>query len=386
LYKTENLFFGLNLQREERQMADAAEWVEQTLQLALARNASDVHIEPVTDGFQIRFRIDGQLIGIAELPPCDPGVVQRIKVLAGIDIAERRLPQDGSFRPGFAEGEVDVRVSTLPTLYGEKVVLRILRHQAQTFELEDLGMEESDLIKVKRLLEAPQGLFLVTGATGSGKTTTLYAILRHLVNTRVSVTSLEDPIESRIPGVSQVQINERAGLTFARGLRAVLRQDPNVIMVGEIRDVETAEIAVRASLTGHLVLSTLHTTDASGAFLRLVEFGIGPKLAAASLIGVLSQKLVGKRCTRCAENWGNRSFCNVCHGSGTQGRRGVFRLTVMTEELKAQWAEGMNREKGADLLHDWPEGAYGGRRTWHSYVHDGGMSVGSRAFVRGWLD
>ncbi|WP_282197861.1 GspE/PulE family protein [Collibacillus ludicampi] len=338
---------------------NAAEWVEQTLQLALAKNASDIHMEPFEEGYQVRFRIDGQLVFMADIPSCDTGVVQRIKVLAGIDIAERRLPQDGSFHLGAGGMDVDIRVSTLPTLYGEKVVMRLLRYQSQIHELGELGMEEKDLERLLWLLEAPQGLLLVTGATGSGKTTTLYAMLRHLVKTRVSVTSLEDPIESRVPGVSQVQINDRAGLTFARGLRAVLRQDPNVIMVGEIRDEETAEIAVRASLTGHLVLSTLHTMDARGAFLRLVEFGISPKLVSAGVIGILSQKLVGVRCEYCKGS-GNERLCSTCHGTGLQGRRGVFHLTVMNDELSTQFVEGLKRERSMNFSFESPEWLYGG--------------------------
>ncbi|GAX90861.1 GspE/PulE family protein [Effusibacillus lacus] len=291
------------------------DWVEYVIDMAVRMEASDIHIEPTGREFEVRFRIDGDLQRPPQLPSCDISSVQRIKVLAEMDIAERRLPQDGSFQVQTQEGTLDIRVSTLPTVEGEKVVMRLHRHSQLLQQLEQLRMGEGMLLQFQSLLSQLRGMIIATGPTGSGKSTTLLAALRYLHSRHLNIVTLEDPVESRIPGVHQVQINERAGLTFARGLRSILRQDPDVIMVGEIRDGETAGIAVRAALTGHLVLTTLHTDTAEGALIRLVDLGVERYLAAAAVKGVLAQRLV-----RCTDG----------------GRRGVFDLLPVTSEVQ-EW-------------------------------------------------
>jgi type IV pilus assembly protein PilB len=299
------------LQTEEEKREDAQVLSQPAVRLtnaviseAVKARASDVHIEPQEKDIRVRYRIDGVLREVMTFPlSLGPAVVSRIKVKAGMDIAERRLPQDGRVELRLDGEEIDLRVSTLPTIYGEKAEVRILRSKGVVGSLEELGFLDKDVNRLKCTLQNPNGIILVTGPTGSGKTMTLYAALQHLNTEEKSIVTIEDPVEFRIPGVSQVQTNAKAGLTFAQGLRAILRQDPDIVMVGEVRDRETAEIAVRFAMTGHLVLSTFHTINAAGALIRLTEMGIEPYLVASSVTTVVAQRLVRKICPYCVETY-----------------------------------------------------------------------------------
>lgn len=299
------------LQTEEEKREDAQVLSQPAVRLtnaviseAVKARASDVHIEPQEKDIRVRYRIDGVLRAVMTFPlSLGPAVVSRIKVKAGMDIAERRLPQDGRVELRLDGEEIDLRVSTLPTIYGEKAEVRILRSKGVVGSLEELGFLDKDVNRLKSTLQNPNGIILVTGPTGSGKTMTLYAALQHLNTEEKSIVTIEDPVEFRIPGVSQVQTNPKAGLTFAQGLRAILRQDPDIVMVGEVRDRETAEIAVRFAMTGHLVLSTFHTINAAGALIRLTEMGIEPYLVASSVTTVVAQRLVRKICPYCVETY-----------------------------------------------------------------------------------
>ncbi len=299
------------LQTEEEKREDAQVLSQPAVRLtnaviseAVKARASDVHIEPQEKDIRVRYRIDGVLREVMTFPlSLGPAVVSRIKVKAGMDIAERRLPQDGRVELRLDGEEIDLRVSTLPTIYGEKAEVRILRSKGVVGSLEELGFLDKDVNRLKSTLQNPNGIILVTGPTGSGKTMTLYAALQHLNTEEKSIVTIEDPVEFRIPGVSQVQTNPKAGLTFAQGLRAILRQDPDIVMVGEVRDRETAEIAVRFAMTGHLVLSTFHTINAAGALIRLTEMGIEPYLVASSVTTVVAQRLVRKICPYCVETY-----------------------------------------------------------------------------------
>lgn len=269
---------------------------------AIKERASDLHIEPMKEQVRIRFRIDGLLHEKTLLPPSIlPSLVTRIKILANLDIAEKRLPQDGRFQIKADQGEVDLRISTLTTIFGEKVVMRLLGKTSQLFKVEQLGYNQANLQDLLQILRYSCGMVLVTGPTGSGKTTTLYALVNQLNNKERNIVTIEDPVEYIIPGVNQTQVNTKSGLTFAAGLRSILRQDPNIITVGEIRDMETAAIAVKAGTTGHLVLSTLHTNDAAGALARLVDMGVEPYQVASSVVGVVCQRLVRVLCPHCRE-------------------------------------------------------------------------------------
>ncbi len=290
------------LQAEEEEAAPVVKLVNSIVNQAVRARASDVHIEPEEEGLRVRFRIDG-ILHEAMRPPAQmhPGIVSRVKILAGMDIAEKRLPQDGSFSIQSNGKVFDVRVSTLPTPYGEKVVLRLLEKTTGLPELQELGFSPDTLQSYERLIRRPYGFILSTGPTGSGKTTTMYASLKTINTLQKNIITIEDPIEYSLKGITQVQVNPKIGLSFANGLRSILRQDPDVIMVGEIRDLETASIATHAALTGHLVLSTLHTNEAVGAVARLIDMGVEPFLIASSLVGVLSQRLVRKVCPHCRE-------------------------------------------------------------------------------------
>ncbi len=271
---------------------------------AVKEGASDIHIEPYEQHLAVRFRVDGVLRQVMTPPRAlAPLVISRVKVMARLDIAEKRVPQDGRITLRIGGRPVDVRVSTLPSGHGERVVLRLLDKQGGRLDLTELGMEPKILKRVERLIRRPHGILLVTGPTGSGKTTTLYAMLSRLNEQSRNIMTVEDPIEYDLPGIAQTQVNPKVELTFARGLRAILRQDPDIVMVGEIRDLETAEIAVQASLTGHLVLSTLHTNSAVGAVTRLVDMGVEPFLLSSSLIGILAQRLVRKLDADYSEPW-----------------------------------------------------------------------------------
>jgi general secretion pathway protein E len=321
---------------------------------AVREGASDIHIEAFEGRSVVRLRVDGVLRDVLEPPQAVHGViVSRIKIMAKLDIAEKRQPQDGRIMLRLAGRPVDVRVSSLPTAHGERVVMRLLDKQAGRLNLTALGMPKDLHESLDRLVHQPHGILLVTGPTGSGKTTTLYAALGQLDTNRLNIMTVEDPIEYDLDGIGQTQVNARIDLNFARALRAILRQDPDVIMIGEIRDLETAQIAVQASLTGHLVLATLHTNDASGAVTRLVDMGVEPFLVASSLLGVLAQRLVRKLCPHCrvphtpddaeCKLLGVEPFaqlyvpagCEQCGFTGYQGRTGIFELLKIDDRLRS---------------------------------------------------
>src|SRR6476661_3278500 len=321
---------------------------------AVKEKASDIHIEPFQKTLKLRYRIDGELIA-AESPPkaLQLAITSRIKILSGLNIAERRIPQDGRFRIKVLAKDVDLRVSILPTAYGEKIVIRILDKAALTGSIDQMGMDESTVEKFKKAIDAPHGMILVTGPTGSGKTTTLYSVLQELNNPQYNIVTVEDPIEYELSGINQVSVRNDIGLDFASALRSILRQDPDIVMVGEIRDNETADIAVKAALTGHQVLSTLHTNDAAGAITRLDDMGIEPFLISSSILMTCAQRLVRKVCTNCreefqpepeifarlgieqAENVFYRgSGCDRCKGRGYQGRLAIIEALTVTESIR----------------------------------------------------
>ena len=294
--------------------------------------ASDIHIEPYERLSSVRFRIDGTLREVVQPNRALLAALSsRLKIMAELDIAEKRLPQDGRISLRLGARAVDVRVSTLPSAHGERAVLRLLDKSEARLTLEAVGMQGTVLQQLDQLIHQPHGILLVTGPTGSGKTTSLYAALQRLDATRHNIMTVEDPIEYELPGVGQTQVNAKIDLTFAKALRAILRQDPDVIMIGEIRDFETAQIAIQASLTGHLVLATLHTNDAARAVNRLIDMGVEPFLLSSSLLGVLAQRLVRKRCNAC-----QGAGCAVCGLTGYAGRTGIFELLVATDEIRAQ--------------------------------------------------
>lgn len=321
---------------------------------AMRAEASDIHLEPFESCSLVRFRRDGQLHDVITPPRgLHAALVSRIKVMAQLDIAEKRLPQDGRIALRIAGRPVDVRVSTVPTGQGERVVLRLLRKDAGCLELGQLGMSLGIQRALDEAIQMPHGLVLVTGPTGSGKTTTLYAALSRLDRHRLNIITVEDPIEYELSGIGQIPVNSRIDMSFARALRAILRQDPDVIMIGEIRDAETAQIAVQASLTGHLVLATLHTNDATSAVTRLIDMGVEPFLLASSLVGVLAQRLVRRLCPACRQayqpepeemRWvGNLEVlwrppsqpgCTACHDSGYQGRTGIYEMLRVDDKLR----------------------------------------------------
>ena len=333
---------------------------------AIKQKASDIHIEPYARKLHIRFRLDGVLKSV--LTPSvqiAPLLVSRVKVLARLDIAEKRVPQDGRISLLLGGRAVDLRVSTLPSSYGERAVLRILDKGMEQPSLDGLGMVEETQRRFKQMVQRPHGIILVTGPTGSGKSTTLYAALAEIDRRRRNIMTIEDPIEYNIEGISQTQVNVKAGMTFVRGLRAILRQDPDVVLIGEIRDRETADIAVQASLTGHLVLSTLHTNTAIGAVTRLCDMGVEPFLLTSTLQGVLAQRLVRRLCSNCREpyeadpeqlrHWSidpglfsnNRKIyrakgCDDCHGTGYVGRFGLFDLITMDDQLRQMIHENVS--------------------------------------------
>ncbi|MGQ9725332.1 MAG: GspE/PulE family protein [Tepidimonas sp.] len=298
---------------------------------AVRERASDIHIEPYERHSSVRFRIDGTLREVVQPNRAlHAALISRLKIMAELDIAEKRLPQDGRIGLRLGGRAVDVRVSTLPSAHGERAVLRLLDKSDGVLSLGAVGMQGEILQRFEHLIHQPHGIVLVTGPTGSGKTTTLYAALARLDAQRLNIMTVEDPIEYELPGIGQTQVNPKIDLTFAKALRAILRQDPDVIMIGEIRDRETAQIAIQASLTGHLVLATLHTNDAPSAVTRLVDMDVEPFLLSSSLLGVLAQRLVRKRCPSCAG-----AGCDACGATGYQGRTGLFELMTVDEPLRA---------------------------------------------------
>jgi general secretion pathway protein E len=303
--------------------------------------ASDIHIEPYERSSAVRFRVDGTLREVVRPNRAlHAALISRLKIMAELDIAEKRLPQDGRISLRLGARAVDVRVSTLPGAHGERAVLRLLDKSTERFTLEALGMSGQVLEGFDRLVRQPHGIVLVTGPTGSGKTTTLYAALGRLDTATTNVLTVEDPIEYELPGIGQTQVNPRIDLSFAKALRAILRQDPDVIMIGEIRDVETAQIAIQASLTGHLVLATLHTNDAPSAVTRLVDMGVEPFLLSSSVLGVLAQRLVRQLCPHCrrqdADGLWHPVGCDACGHTGYKGRTGVYELMVAGAEARAR--------------------------------------------------
>lgn len=338
------------------------------LSQAVREKASDIHVETFEDRLSVRYRIDGVLSEV--LSPkrmLAPLLVSRLKVMAKLDIAEKRVPQDGRISVRLAGHAVDIRMSTIPSAHGERVVLRLLDKQAGQLQLEQLAMNPQVLGAYQKSLRSPHGIILVTGPTGSGKTTTLYAGLSHINQTTRNILTIEDPIEYMLPGVGQTQVNTKVDMTFARGLRAILRQDPDVVMVGEIRDLETAEIAVQASLTGHLVLSTLHTNTAIGAVTRLQDMGIEPFLLSSSLLAVMAQRLVRLLCPDCKESYQPGSSelqllnlsaaeskdlllyrgqgCERCNFSGYRGRTGIYELIEVDDVLRLMIHEGASEQR-----------------------------------------
>jgi len=324
---------------------------------AVQQQASDIHLHPYEDRLVVRMRIDGELFDMFSLPGgVQEEVVSRVKVMARMNIAEKRLPQDGRATAQVGERAIDLRVSTVPTSHGERVVIRVLDKSVRLYTLGELGMDPRTLRRFADLIEVEHGLILVTGPTGSGKTTTLYAALCQIDSKQQNILTLEDPIEYQLDGISQIQISEKRGMTFASGLRSVLRQDPDIIMIGEIRDHETAVMAIQSALTGHLVFSTLHTNDAASAVTRLLDLGIEPYLVGSSLVGVLAQRLVRRVCSQCAQAYepvesdlellrhlpdtGERprfrkgAGCPSCRGTGYHGRAGCFELLMVDEEIR----------------------------------------------------
>ena len=319
---------------------------------AVKERASDIHIEPFREKINVRFRIDGILHRIA--PPSQhllPALISRIKILSKMDIAEKRLPQDGGFTVKIEDRPIDLRVSVVPTVFGEKAVLRILDKGSISFELDKLGFSEKDLNNFKQAITRPYGLIFVTGPTGSGKSTTLYSALNYIMTPKKNIITIEDPVEYQLSGINQVQVKPNIGLTFAEGLRSFLRQDPDIMMVGEVRDLETAEICIRASLTGHLVLSTLHTNDAPSAITRLIDIGVEPYLVASSLLFLMAQRLVRRLCPKCkaqskmpddiAKRYGitkkdifEAKGCEYCRSTGYVGRVAIHEMLLINQELR----------------------------------------------------
>lgn len=330
---------------------------------AVKSRASDIHVEPEEDNLRVRYRVDGVLHETAALPKKLQGaVISRIKVLSKIDIAESRKPQDGRIHLRLESRDLDIRVSTFATIYGENVVMRLLDKSSVLWGLKELGFSEEEFKVFYKLIHRPNGIMLVTGPTGSGKTTTLYAALSTINSVEKNIITLEDPVEYELSLIRQTQVNPKAGITFANGLRSILRQDPDIIMVGEIRDKETADIAIQASLTGHLVFSTLHTNDAPSALTRLIDMGIEPFLISSSVIGILAQRLVRTICNKCKEEYiplksvlgdlgveGKQKFyrgkgCDKCKFTGFIGRVGIFELLIINEEIRKM----VDAKKSAD--------------------------------------
>ena len=314
--------------------------VDQLLAEAINAGASDLHLEPEEQGIAVRHRVDGVIRQVRSLPrSVGPSLVSRIKILSGLDIADRMRPQDGRARVAVFGTIIDLRVSTLPVSHGEKIVVRVLDGSAGLRTLESIGFAAHDLRRIRSVLEQREGLILVTGPTGSGKTTTLYAALREVQARGVNIVTVEDPIEYRLPGIVQVQVHEKAGLTFGAALRSIVRQDPDVILVGEIRDRETAEIAIQASLTGHLVLSTLHTNDAASAVTRLIDIGVAGYQIATAVKGIIAQRLVRRTCTECGA-----AGCDACDDTGYRGRRAIAEILVSSPEFERRVAAGASTE------------------------------------------
>ncbi|MTK11919.1 MAG: type II secretion system protein GspE [Clostridiaceae bacterium] len=350
--------------------APVVKMVDYLIKNAVEARASDIHIEPFEKYVKIRYRIDGELQEISRLSKETlAALVTRIKILSNLNIAERRIPQDGRILTKVGEKDIDLRVSILPTVFGEKAVIRVLNRDSYLVGRENLGMIDSELNQLDNIIKNPYGIILVTGPTGSGKSTTLYSLLNDLNSGNKNIVTVEDPVEYMIDGINQVNVNIKAGMTFASGLRSILRQDPDIIMIGEIRDNETAQIAIRAAITGHLVLSTIHTNDAPSSIVRLIDMGIEPYLAATSISGVIAQRLIRKVCPRCkvpytANEYEKRLLgvnesenlilsrgngCGHCNNTGYEGRTGVYEIMEITRDHRETIMMGSNSDVIRDL-------------------------------------
>lgn len=349
--------------------APVVKMIEQLFINSIEMRASDIHIEPYENLIRIRYRIDGQLRTVNNLSiETQAPLITRIKILAGLNIAEKRIPQDGRIITKIGNSNVDLRVSILPIVNGEKIVIRILNRDSYKVGKEKLGLSSENLKKLENIIASPNGIVLVTGPTGSGKSTTLYSILSEMNSTDVNIVTVEDPVEYTLNGINQVNVNNKAGLTFASGLRSILRQDPDIVMIGEIRDEETAKIAIKAAITGHLVLSTLHTNDAPSSIIRLIDMGVEPYLVATSITGIIAQRLVRKICPYCKEEYIASDYeksvlkdkykdklklykghgCGHCNDTGYIGRIGVYEIMEITREHR----DTINNTKDGNVLRD----------------------------------
>jgi len=339
---------------DEVNQAPVVKLVNSMIDFAIRASSSDIHVEPMADRVRVRIRIDGVLSEIMSNPiAARDAIITRIKILAGLNIAEKRIPQDGRIQTIINGQAVDMRVSVLPTIHGEKTVIRILAKNDANLNRKYLGINAHNNDMIDRIIKVPQGICLISGPTGSGKTTTLYTLLSEKNEPETNIVTVEDPVEIQIAGINQVQVNVKAGMTFASGLRSILRQDPDIILVGEIRDAETAEIAMRAAITGHLVFSTIHTNDAVSSINRLIDMGLEPFMVSSALIGVVSQRLVRRICTNCRTEYipdeievealklkpGQKLYqgegCSECSGTGYKGRIAIHEIVVMTKKMKA---------------------------------------------------
>ncbi len=338
---------------DEVNQAPVVKLINSMIEFAIRANASDIHVEPLADRVRVRIRIDGVLSEIMSNPlAARDAIITRLKILAGLNIAEKRIPQDGRIQTQINGKPVDMRVSVLPTIHGEKTVIRILAKNDANLNRKYLGINAHNDEMIDRIIKVPQGICLISGPTGSGKTTTLYTLLSEKNDPETNIVTVEDPVEIQIPGINQVQVNVKAGMTFAFGLRSILRQDPDIILVGEIRDGETAEIAMRAAITGHLVFSTIHTNDAVSSINRLIDMGLEPFMVSSALIGVISQRLVRRICTNCRREYepdeieakvlnlkpGQKLYvgsgCSECSGTGYKGRIAIHEIVIMTKAMK----------------------------------------------------
>jgi type II secretion system protein E len=368
--ETEDDVGGVEISEDVHHLRDMAfeapivKLVNMLITKAVESRTSDIHIEPFENNVKVRYRIDGALTEVESFPKrIQPAVISRIKIMSRLNIAERRLPQDGRIKLRVSGRDIDLRVSSIPTIYGESIVMRILDRGSVLIVLDYLGFPEETLSKYEKLIDTPYGMLLVTGPTGSGKTTTLYASLNKINSADRKIITVEDPIEYQIDGINQIQVKPQIGLSFANGLRHIVRQDPDIIMVGEIRDVETAEISIHSALTGHMVFSTLHTNDAPGAVTRLLDMGIEGFLVSSSLIGVLAQRLVRVICPTCKEPYTPQqeivdkipfladtvtyhgTGCDTCRGTGYRGRTGIFELMVTNDEIRRLILERASSDK-----------------------------------------
>jgi type IV pilus assembly protein PilB len=354
---------------EQINNAPVVRLVNNIIETGVRSQASDIHIEPYEDRIRVRMRVDGVLIEMMKLDiRTHNAIVSRIKILSDLNIAERRLPQDGAIVLKIDNRDIDFRVSILPTIYGEKVVIRILDQAQFQMRMEDLGFTDFEMKHIQDFLAAPHGIILATGPTGSGKSTTLYTLLRNLNTASDNIITVEDPVEYKLDGINQVQVNTKAGLTFVAGLRSILRQDPDIIMIGEIRDVETAEIAIRSSITGHLVFSTIHTNDAVSTISRLIDMGIPPYLVSSSIYGIISQRLIRKLCPRCKEKYQasvpekellginpdeelilySAKGCISCNNTGYKGRMGIHEVLKINRHMREKISAGATYDELSD--------------------------------------